>query len=86
MRLARFSYTMIVLNHAGLPSDRSSSALAGWHAAMREVAEEPNVRVKISGLGQPGRLWSVEDNAGSSKRSPPCLSPARNVRQQFLGR
>lgn len=63
VRLARdFPHTMIVLNHAGLPSDRTTSGLAGWHAAMARFAEQPNGRVKISGLGQPARPWSVEDN------------------------
>jgi predicted TIM-barrel fold metal-dependent hydrolase len=63
VRLARdFPRTLIVLNHAGLPSDRSQAGLAGWHAAMARFASEPNVRVKISGLGQRGRRWSVDDN------------------------
>jgi predicted TIM-barrel fold metal-dependent hydrolase len=61
--LARdFPRTLIVLNHAGLPSDRSAAGLAGWHAAMARFASEPNVRVKISGLGQHDRRWSVDDN------------------------
>jgi predicted TIM-barrel fold metal-dependent hydrolase len=61
--LARdFPRTLIVLNHAGLPSDRSAAGLAGWHAAMARFASQPNVRVKISGLGQRGRRWSVDDN------------------------
>jgi predicted TIM-barrel fold metal-dependent hydrolase len=61
--LARdFPRTLIVLNHAGLPSDRSAAGLAGWHAAMARFASQPNVRVKISGLGQRDRRWSVDDN------------------------
>jgi len=62
--LARdFPATAIVLNHAGLPADRSAEGLAGWAAAMRSLAACPNVAVKISGLGLPGRAWRVEDNA-----------------------
>jgi predicted TIM-barrel fold metal-dependent hydrolase len=61
--LARdFPRTVIVLNHAGLPSDRSEAGLAGWHQAMSRLASEPNVRVKISGLGQRGRPWTADDN------------------------
>ncbi|WP_346829107.1 amidohydrolase [Pseudomonas abietaniphila] len=61
--LARdFPATTLILNHAGLPSDRSTEGLAGWHAAMANLAEQPNVMVKISGLGLPGRRWSVQDN------------------------
>lgn len=61
--LARdFPHTTLILNHAGLPSDRSTEGLAGWHKAMAKLAEQPNVMVKISGLGLPGRRWSVQDN------------------------
>jgi predicted TIM-barrel fold metal-dependent hydrolase len=61
--LARdFPRTTIVLNHAGLPSDRSDDGLKGWHAAMAKLADAPNVCVKISGIGQPGRPWTVADN------------------------
>jgi predicted TIM-barrel fold metal-dependent hydrolase len=63
-RLARdFPRTLIILNHAGLPSDRSADGLAGWHAAMARFASWPNVRVKISGLGQRGRAWAAADNS-----------------------
>ncbi len=61
--LARdFPEIPIVLNHAGLPSDRSESGLAAWREAMAAFAAEPNTWVKISGLGQAGRPWTVEDN------------------------
>jgi predicted TIM-barrel fold metal-dependent hydrolase len=63
-RLAQdFPATTIILNHAGLPSDRSEQGLAGWHAAMSRLARQPNVMVKISGLGQRGKPWRAEDNA-----------------------
>jgi predicted TIM-barrel fold metal-dependent hydrolase len=61
--LARdFPTTTIVLNHTGLPSDRSEAGLAGWRSAMAKLAVQPNVRVKISGLGQPGRPWTAAAN------------------------
>jgi predicted TIM-barrel fold metal-dependent hydrolase len=61
--LARnFPRTLVILNHAGLPSDRSTDGLAAWHAAMARFADAPNVRVKISGLGQRGKPWRSEDN------------------------
>jgi len=52
----------IVLNHAGLPADRSAAGLAGWRAAMTAFAAQPNTRVKISGIGQAGAPWTVEGN------------------------
>jgi predicted TIM-barrel fold metal-dependent hydrolase len=61
--LARdFPQTPIILNHTGLPSDRSAEGLAGWRDAMATLAACPNVAVKISGLGQPGQAWTVAAN------------------------
>ena len=61
--LARdFPNTPIIINHTGLPADRSDAGLAGWRAAMREIARCENVCLKISGLGQPGASWTVAAN------------------------
>jgi predicted TIM-barrel fold metal-dependent hydrolase len=61
--LARdFPATQIILNHTGLPADRSAEGLAGWRRAMERFAREPNVAAKISGLGLPNRPWTIEDN------------------------
>jgi predicted TIM-barrel fold metal-dependent hydrolase len=61
--LARdFPNTQIILNHTGLPADRSPEGLAGWRAAMQTLAAEPNMALKISGLGQPGQPWTVAAN------------------------
>ena len=59
-----FPDTAIILNHAGLPSDRSPEGLAGWRAAISCLAEAPNVSVKISGIGQRGVPWTVAANRG----------------------
>ena len=45
-----------------LPADRSEAGLKAWRAALEGVAARPNVALKISGLGVPGRPWSVADN------------------------
>ncbi len=57
-----FAGTPIILNHTGLPADRSEAGLAGWRRAMATLADCPNVAVKISGIGVPGRRWTVADN------------------------
>lgn len=57
-----FPDTPIILNHTGLPSDRSPEALAGWKRAVRAFAACPNTAIKISGLGQPGRAWTADAN------------------------
>ena len=61
--LARdFPASQIVVNHTGLPVDRSAAGLAAWRTAIRHVAAQPNVAIKISGLGEPGRPWTVAAN------------------------
>jgi predicted TIM-barrel fold metal-dependent hydrolase len=61
--LARdFPRTLIILNHTGLPADRSPEGLAAWRTAMATLAALPNAALKISGLGQPGKPWTVEAN------------------------
>ncbi len=57
-----FPQTQIILNHTGLPSDRSPEGLAGWRAALKLFAANSNAALKISGLGQAGRPWTVADN------------------------
>jgi predicted TIM-barrel fold metal-dependent hydrolase len=57
-----FPDTTMILNHTGLPADRSETGLSGWHQAMGTLAELSNVVVKISGLGLPGKRWHVDDN------------------------
>lgn len=59
---ADFPETTIVLNHAGLPADRSPEGLAGWRAALARLAREPNVVMKISGIGLRGRAWTLAEN------------------------
>lgn len=63
--LARdFPSTTIILNHAGLPGDRDAESLAAWRAAMERLATCPNVLVKISGIGVPGKRWTPDLNGG----------------------
>jgi predicted TIM-barrel fold metal-dependent hydrolase len=59
--LAReFPGTTVIVNHAGLPADRSPEGLARWRGAMELLAAQANVMLKISGLGVPGYRWTEE--------------------------
>jgi predicted TIM-barrel fold metal-dependent hydrolase len=61
--LARdFPSIQIVINHTGLPADRSPEGLAGWRRAMEKIAAQNNVALKISGIGLRGLPWTVERN------------------------
>jgi predicted TIM-barrel fold metal-dependent hydrolase len=57
-----FPATQIVIVHTGLPHDRSAEALAGWRRALETAAAQPNVAIKISGLGLPGKPWTLSAN------------------------
>ena len=57
-----FPDTIIILNHTGLPSDRSLNGLDQWKANLEEFAEQPNTAIKISGICVPGKKWSVDLN------------------------
>jgi len=62
-QLARtYPDTQIILNHTGLPADRSPQGIDGWKRAMGALAQCPNVAVKISGLGVPGKSWTADAN------------------------
>jgi predicted TIM-barrel fold metal-dependent hydrolase len=57
-----FPDTLIVLDHTGVPADRSPEGLRGWRDAMAGLAAAPNAAVKISGLGVPGQPWTAASN------------------------
>jgi predicted TIM-barrel fold metal-dependent hydrolase len=62
-RLARdFPDARIILNHTGLPADRSREGIAGWKKALAALAACPNAVLKISGLGVPGEAWTAQAN------------------------
>jgi predicted TIM-barrel fold metal-dependent hydrolase len=59
---ADFPETSIIVNHAGLPADRGDAAMQAWRRACTTLAAQPNVAMKLSGIGLRGRPWTVADN------------------------
>lgn len=55
-----FPDTPIVLNHTGMPVDRSPAEIDAWRKNMKLLASAPNVSCKISGLGMGDWKWSVD--------------------------
>ncbi len=51
--------TPIVLNHTGMATDRDAEGIAAWKRGMGLLARQPNVAVKISGLGMVDRAWTA---------------------------
>ena len=60
--LERHGNTPIIINHAGLPADRSREGLTHWRAAVQAISRWPHVFMKISGMGVPGQAWTAENN------------------------
>ena len=52
----------VVLNHLGLPLDRSPEALKVWRRGMEQVAAQPQVHLKVSELGLHGGRWDGPSN------------------------
>lgn len=59
---ADFPGIQMIVNHTGLPVDRSAEGLTAWRKSLEAVAARPNVALKISGLGCPGQPWTIEVN------------------------
>ncbi|KAA2211553.1 amidohydrolase family protein [Teichococcus oryzae] len=57
-----FPCTQLIINHAGLPAARSVEGLAGWRKALETAAAQPNIAIKISGIGSSGQPWTIEAN------------------------
>jgi len=78
--LARdFPRTLIIINHAGLPADRSPEGLAGWRRALELMARERNTRIKISGLGTHDKSWTVALNGQVVRDAISTFGPARSM-------
>ena len=78
--LARdFPRTLIIINHTGLPSDRSPEGIAAWRRALELMARAPNTRLKISGLGVPGKDWTVSLNGQVVRDAISIFGAARSM-------
>ena len=76
--LARdFPKTQIVIVHTALPVDRSEEGLAGWRGALETAAAQPNVAIKISGLGRPGLPWTLTANGPVIRDTIDIFGPER---------
>jgi predicted TIM-barrel fold metal-dependent hydrolase len=74
---ADFPETTLVINHTGLPSDRSDLGFSAWSNALEQAAQKPNVMIKISGLGQTNQSWTVESNRNIVLRALDIFGPDR---------
>lgn len=76
--LARdFPRTPMIVNHTGLPADRSPEALRAWRRALEALALAPNVALKVSGLGLLGEPWRAEANRPVIRDAIAVFGPGR---------
>ena len=57
---ASFPNVPIVLDHAGLPAERTTEYFRNWRRGMRTAAQAENVICKISGLGMGDNDWTAD--------------------------
>jgi predicted TIM-barrel fold metal-dependent hydrolase len=78
LQLAKsFPDTLLILNHFGMPIDRSSSGIKAWARALQNLAQAPNVMVKLSGFGLGHPAWAMEDTAPLLKQTIDMFGPSR---------
>jgi predicted TIM-barrel fold metal-dependent hydrolase len=72
-----FPKTTLILQHAGMPEDLSERGRAEWASGMRLLSAEPNVVVKLSGLGTFIHRNDAQHIAGIVKECLALFGPER---------
>jgi predicted TIM-barrel fold metal-dependent hydrolase len=69
----------MVVNHAGLPLDRSEEGLAIWRKGLAALADCPNVVIKLSELGLPHGKWDIPSNVRVVREAAAIFGPDRII-------
>jgi predicted TIM-barrel fold metal-dependent hydrolase len=69
----------MVVNHAGLPLDRSEEGLAIWRRGLGQLADCPNTMLKLSELGLPHGRWDVPSNVRVVREAAAIFGPDRII-------
>jgi predicted TIM-barrel fold metal-dependent hydrolase len=67
----------MVVNHSGLPLDRSEEGLAIWRRGLAALADCPNVVIKLSELGLPHGKWDIPSNVRVVREAVAIFGPDR---------
>ena len=57
---AAYPRVPMIVNHTGMPRDRTPEGQNGWRRGMRALASHSQVSVKISGFGMFDPAWTVD--------------------------
>ena len=60
--LTHYPDLTVIINHCGLPWDRSDKGLEQWQRGIHALANNPRVCVKLSELSTPNSDWNAENN------------------------
>lgn len=52
----------VVINHCGLPWDRSGAGLRAWTHSLEKLSTLPNCYIKLSELKAPNKAWDYQEN------------------------
>lgn len=77
--VARVPGLQVVVQHLGLPWDRSAAGLAQWRAGLQALAALPQVHLKLSEFGLKGAPWRREDNLPLLREAVALFGPRRCV-------
>lgn len=69
----------MVVNHTGLPLDRSEEGLAIWRRGLEALADCPNVVIKLSELGLPHATWDIPSNIRVVRQAAAIFGPDRII-------
>ena len=82
----KFPNTKIIIDHAGLPMERSDKYFRSWQQGMRTAAEADNIICKISGLGMgDNELERGQHQALRAALHRDLRSRAQPIRDQLAG-
>ncbi len=76
---AAFPDVILILDHFGMPIDRSEEGIRSWAAATNRLAAAPNIVVKLSGLGLGHPRWTLEDTVPLLERTIQVFGPDRTM-------
>ncbi len=69
--------TPVIVNHAGMPTDRDEAGLKAWRDGLALLAQRPNVACKISGLAMVDRAWTTDSLRPFVLRAVETFGPDR---------
>lgn len=75
----RHPETIMILDHAGFPRERTDEYFANWKNALHDLAKAENVVVKVSGLGMCDQRWTLDSIRPWALECIEAFTPDRTI-------